>query len=170
MAIFKEIISNGDCSKTFKDASLSVLKEGGKGAAVGSFYYTGYRVGGEVVDLIVKRSPALSPRLANFMKTSSGKIAIIGGAIISVESIYDIVTETKNSGSVSEALFFTAKKQVMPVGLLGLTCVNPVVGIVASVMSLIYGGYVSWAQSSMQRDIEIYEVSCYYDKAAKSIK
>ncbi|MGN0228583.1 MAG: hypothetical protein ACI4BH_02115 [Muribaculaceae bacterium] len=170
LTLVNEFTINGWSLQTLKCASIPALKEGGQGAAIGTGYYASYRLGGMALEAIVENSPSLTPKLANFVKSSSGKIAIIGGVILFADSLYDFVKETNNGSPISKALIHTANKQALPICLLALTYVSPPAGIIASAGAILFDGYVAFANSKLQQKIEIHAISCHYDKAMRYIK
>ena len=166
LTIISELTENGIDPKTAKKAILDASIEGAKGAGSSILYYGGFRLGGAAIEGIANYL-SLSGKTLNFLKSSSGKIAIIGGVIIAGDSIIQTTKDIYNGASTGEALLNTSKKQAVPIVLLGITCINPVAGGVASVLTLGYDVTTSYFKKSLMRNIERYTFECFYEKAER---
>ena len=127
-----ELANNGLTVENFKESLQTASIEGLKGAGCGVLYYGGFRLGGEVIESTIPLMH-LGPRAAKLIKTQSAKMAILGGAIIVADSIWQTTKDINNGEDITVALQNTAKKQALPVALLALTVYNAPAGIIASI-------------------------------------
>lgn len=164
ITIITELTENGIDPKNVQKVLSHAALEGAKGAGSSLLYYGGYRIGGAAIEGVANYL-SLSEKAMKFLKSGSGKIAIIGGVIIIGDSIIQTKKDISNGVSVSEALLNTSKKQVVPVVLLAVTYVNPIAGGIASVLTLGYGVTSSYLNKRLMKKIENYKFDCLYKKA-----
>ena len=140
ISLIIELSENGFERDNAKEVLLNVGKNGMIGARNGLLYYGGLRGGSLVIDGMAS-SIKLSPKAINAIKSNGGKIAIIGGVIITFDSIRQIVVGMSNGNTFYESFKITAKQQIQPVAILGLSVWTLPAGIVAGLASL---GYDVW--------------------------
>ena len=140
ISLIIELSENGFERDNAKEVLLNVGKNGMIGARNGLLYYGGLRGGSLVIDGMAS-SIKLSPKAINAIKSNGGKIAIIGGVIITFDSIRQIVVGMSNGNTFYESFKITAKQQIQPVAILGLSVWNLPAGMVAGLASL---GYDVW--------------------------
>lgn len=164
LTIITELTENGIDPKNAHKVLLHASLEGTKGAGSSILYYGGYRIGGAAIDGIANYI-SLSEKTMKFVKSGSGKIAIIGGVIILGDSIFQTTRDIFKGVSVGDALLNTSKKQAVPVVLLAMTYINPYAGGIASVLTIGYGVMTSYFKKQLMKKIENYTFDCLYKKA-----
>ena len=164
LTLITELTENGIDPKNIKKVLLHASLEGTKGAGSSLLYYGGFRIGGAAIEEIAN-CLSLSGKTLKFLKSGSGKIAILGGVIIIGDSIIQTTKDLSKGTSIGEALLNTSKKQAVPLVLLAMTCINPPAGGVASVLTLGYGVLLSYFKKQLMKKIEDYTFDCLYKKA-----
>ena len=168
LTIIADYAENGIDPKRAKQTLLKATKEGALGAGSSLLYYGGYRIGGLAVEGLANYL-SVSGKTLNFLKSSSGKIAIIGGLIIIGDSVWQTSKDLNRGIGLGESLYKSAQKQAVPAALLTLTCFAPKVGAVATVIFMGYDYTKSFIESRLRKKIEIYTIDCLYSQAERKL-
>ena len=157
-----ELANNGLTVENLKESLQTASIEGLKGAGCGVLYYGGFRLGGEVIESTIPLMH-LGPRAANLIKTQSAKMAILGGAIIVADSIWQTTKDINNGEDITVALQNTAKKQALPVALLALTVYNAPAGLIASIGSIGYSVFTGYREQQTLEKVHIHQMDFLYE-------
>lgn len=157
-----ELANNGLTVENFKESLQTASIEGLKGASCGVLYYGGFRLGGEAIERAIPLMH-LGPRAAKLIKTQGAKMAILGGAIIVADSIWQTTKDINNGEDITVALQNTAKKQALPVALLALTVCNAPAGLIASIGSIGYSVFTGYREQQTLEKVHIHQMDFLYE-------
>ncbi len=139
LSLIVDCSQNGIDLDAFKQNWATYAKQGVKGAGVSAAYYGGFRIGSELIDKVIAAAGSnIGEKTATFLKSNGGKMAIIGGVIIAAEGCWDVKKDLDKGETWGYALSHCAKKQSVPVALLGLSAWQPEIGIP---ISILYGAW-----------------------------
>ena len=140
ISLILELSENGLDRDNTKKVLLNAGKNGLVGARNGLLYYGGLRGGSLAIDSL-SSSIKLSPKAIKIIQSNGAKIAIVSGVIITLDSIRQISNGMSNGNTFYESVTITAKNQIQPIVILGLSVWNLPAGVVAGLTSL---GYDVW--------------------------
>ena len=90
-------------------------------------------------------------------------MAILGGAIIVADSIWQTTKDINNGEDITVALQNTAQKQALPVALLALTVYNAPAGIIASLGSIGYSVFTGYREQQTLEKVHIHQMDFLYE-------
>lgn len=157
-----ELANKGLTVENLKGSLQTASIEGLKGAGSGVLYYGGFRLGGEAIERAIPLMH-LGPRAAELIKTQGAKMAILGGAIIIADSIWQTTKDINNGEDITVALQNTAQKQALPVALLALTVYNAPAGIIASIGSIGYSVFTGYRDQQTLEKVHIHQMDFLYE-------
>lgn len=170
ISLIIDLSENDIDPELLKTALKNAGQSGIYGAGNGLLYYGGFRLGSTLLDEVATGYIQSSSKMAKFLKSNGGKMAVIGGLIIIGDSIYTITNDMSNGSSFSNSLKNTVKKEIQPLAILGLSIWSLPAGITASIICLGYDLWISISEKKLLKKIEQYYNQYYFDSVMSKLR